>query len=113
MKDGINKFRGQCCGDIRVMVLSSGSRADSANPFLYTETSQIVNIFDFTGHMVPVAISQLCLCSTKAAINSMSTHGHSYVPIKLYMQFIMKFEYHIILISHEILFYFLTSYKKF
>lgn len=43
----------------------------------------------------------------------MSTHGHSYVPIKLYMQFIMKFEYHIILISHEILFYFLTSYKKF
>lgn len=42
--------------------------------------------------MVPVAISQLCLCSAKAAINSMSTHGHSYVPIKLYMQFIMKFD---------------------
>lgn len=36
---------------------------------------QIVNILGFAGHSVCVAVSHLCSCSAKAALNHMQTNG--------------------------------------
>lgn len=36
---------------------------------------QIVNILGFAGHSVCVAVSHLCCCSAKAALNHMQTNG--------------------------------------
>lgn len=45
---------------------------------------QIVSILVSAGHMVPVATTQLCHCSMKAAMDSMLMNDHGCVPIKIY-----------------------------
>lgn len=39
---------------------------------LFLEKGQIINILDFSGHMVSVATAQLC-CGAKAAMDKMQT----------------------------------------
>ena len=64
--------------------LSSGASAGFGKSFLYVETGQIVNIFSFTGHVVPDATSQLCLYGAKAAIDNTQTQGHGWVPTEVF-----------------------------
>lgn len=45
---------------------------------------QIENIFGFVGHTVFVAMTQLCSCVVKAAIDSMKVDERGSASIKLY-----------------------------
>ena len=44
------------------------------------------NILAFVGHIVSGTTIQLCPCCSKAVIDNMESNGHSYFPIKLYLQ---------------------------
>lgn len=50
---------------------------------MFSVKVKIVNILSFVSHMVSVATTQLCLCSTKAATGNTETNEHGRVLMKL------------------------------
>lgn len=49
-------------------------------------TGQIGNILGCVTYTISITATQLCCCSTKAAIDNKQINGHGYVPIKPYLQ---------------------------
>lgn len=54
--------------------------------------------------MVSVATTQPCHCGRKSAKDSTKTNKHGWVPIKLHL-WILKFEFYMVLLCCEILFF--------
>lgn len=52
----------------------------------FSRKGRSVNIFGFACHTDSAAVTQLCLCSPKAATDHVYSKGHGGVPIKLYSQ---------------------------
>lgn len=45
----------------------------------FSGKGQIIHILGFTGHMVSVTMTQLCLYTAKATIDNKNMNGHGYV----------------------------------
>lgn len=93
-----------------MLIVSKFKKKNNTGQQTFSAKSQIVNILSFADPRIPVTRTHLCYCSTEAAVGNMEMTGLGCVPIKLDLR-TLKFEFHTIFVSQNIIQFFSTTYK--